>query len=179
MILSMLRKLSKREKYGVFAATGAICLFIAVQFVLFPVLDNRERLKTTLKARTRVLEDMQRLQAEYQRITQRTAYMKKRFAGRGRGFTLFSFLDKLARDTGVKDNIAYMKPSSTVHKTGDFKVSTIEMKLQSVPLPKLTDYLYKVETSKNMVIIKRASFVRKGKDKGALDVILQVETVEI
>ena len=53
------------------------------------------------------------------------------------------------------------------------------MKLQSVALPKLTDYLFRVETSKNMVIIKRASFVRTGKEKGAINVILQVETFEV
>jgi general secretion pathway protein M len=175
----MLRKFSKRERYGIYAACGAVCIFILIRFILFPVLDNRVRLKRTLQAKTRMLADMQRLQSEYQRITRQSEHMKQRFAGRTKGFTLFSFLDKLARDTGVKDNIAYMKPSTTLNKTAGLKISTIEMKLQSVALPKLTNYLYQVEASKNMVIIKRASFVRKGKEKGAIDVILQIETFEV
>ena len=175
----MLKKLSKRQKYGVFAAVGVLCLFIFLQVVLFPVLDNRKRLRRSLQVKTKMLADMKQLQAEYHLITQRSDYLKKRFARRTKGFTLFSFLDKLAREAGVKDTIAYMKPSATVHKDSGTKISTIEMKLQSVALPKLTDYLYRVETSENMVSIKRASFIKKEKEKGSLDVILQVETFEI
>jgi general secretion pathway protein M len=175
----MLKKLSKRQKYGVYAAVGVLCLFTFLQFILFPVLDNRERLRRSLQVKTKTLADMQQLRAEYLLTTQRSDDLKKRFARRTKGFTLFSFLDKLARDAGVKDSITYMKPSNTVQKNTGTKISTIEMKLQSVALPKLTDYLYRVETSENMVSIKRASFIKKEKEKGSLDVILQVETFDI
>ena len=175
----MLKKLSKRQKYGVYAAVGVLCLFIFLQFILFPVLDNRGRLRRSLQVKTKTLADMQQLRAEFLLTTQRSDDLKKRFARRTKGFTLFSFLDKLARDAGVKDSITYMKPSNTVQKNTGIKISTIEMKLQSVALPKLTDYLYRVETSENMVSIKRASFIKKEKEKGSLDVILQVETFDI
>ena len=179
MSLLMLRKLNRRERYGIYSACGAVCLFVFIQFVLFPVLDKRAHLKRALQVKIKILSDMQLLQSEYQRITGQSEYLKQRFKRREKGFTLFSFLDKLARDTGVKDNIAYMKPSNTVQKNGGFKISTIEMKLQSVALSKLTDYLYRVELSENMVIIKRALFVKKGKKQGSIDATLQVETLEI
>ena len=175
----MLRNLNKREKWSIYAASGAVGVFVFVQFILFPVMDNRARLKRVLEANTQILSEMQRLQLEYQRMSQKSKYVKEQFARRDKGFTLFSYLDKLAREAGIKDNIVYMKPSSSVPKNGGLKKSMIEMKLQSVALPKLTDYLFRVETSKNMVMIKRASFVRTGKEKGAINVILQVETFEV
>ena len=55
----------------------------------------------------------------------------------------------------------------------------VEMKLQRVSLRQLTDYLYGVETSKNMVTVRRASFVKKGGKQGTIDAVLQVDTVDI
>jgi general secretion pathway protein M len=171
-------KLSNREKYAVYAATGALSVFALLQFVLFPALDNRTQLKRHLQVKRSALVEMRKLQADYHAIQQQSEQLKRRYTSRTKGFTLFSFLDRLASDTGIKDHIAYMKPSSTVQRNQSYKVLTVEMKLQGVGLDVLTKYLYGIETSQNIVVIKRASFVKKGKDKGALDVVLQVETIE-
>ena len=175
----MSRKLSKREKYAVSAATGMLCVIAFFQFVLFPAIDNRARLKRTLEVKTKVLEQMQRFRTEYETVTHRSERLKRRYASRAKGFRLFSFLDKLASETGIKDHIAYMKPSSSIQKNAPFKISMVEMKLQAISLKQLTDYLYGVETSKNMVTVRRASFVKKGRKQDAIDAVLQVETVDI
>jgi general secretion pathway protein M len=52
------------------------------------------------------------------------------------------------------------------------------MKLDDITLQQLTTYLYSVETSKNMVLVKKLSISKKEKSQGLIDVILQVETVE-
>ena len=171
-------KLSNREKYAVYAATGALGVFALLQFVLFPALDKRDQPKRQLHVKRSALVEMRKLQADYHAIQQQSEQLKRRYTNRTKDFTLFSFLDRLASDTGIKDHIAYMKPSSSVQKNQSYKVLTVEMKLQGVGLDELTKYLYGIETSQNIVVIKRASFVKKGKDKGALDVVLQVETIE-
>jgi general secretion pathway protein M len=71
-----------------------------------------------------------------------------------------------------------MKPSTTVQKNSPYKVSQVEMKLQGLTLQQLTTYLYMVETSKNMIYVKRLSIVKTGKQEGFIDAVLQVETVE-
>ena len=45
-------------------------------------------------------------------------------------------------------------------------------------LEQLTTYLYGVETSKKMVIVKKVSISKKEKKQGLINVVLQVETVE-
>jgi len=52
------------------------------------------------------------------------------------------------------------------------------MKLQGLTLQQLTSYVHMVETSKNMVNIKRLSISKTGKQAGFIDAVLQVETAE-
>jgi len=171
--------LSRREKYAVGIGAGFICLFVFVQFILFPYFDNQERLTRALQVKTKVLEDMQILKSEYDAIQKSADISKVRLSGREEGFTLFSFLDKLAGQTGVKEHISYMKPSISGQKESSYKISSVEMKLQAVSMEQLTAYLYMVETSRNMVRIKRISILKTGKQEGFIDAVLQVETLVI
>ena len=174
----MAKKLTRREKYSLYALSSVICLFVVFQFLVFPSLDKRERLKRTLQAKIDILEKMTALQSEYNTIEKRTELSKSRFAGRDTGFTLFSFLDKLTGKAGIKNHVTYMKPSTSVQKNSPFKISQVEMKLQSLTLQQLTSYLHMVETSNNMVNIKRLSISKTGKQEDLIDAVLQVETVE-
>ena len=174
----MAKKLVRREKYSLYALSGVICLFVVFQFLVFPSLDKRKRLKRTLQAKTDILEKMTALQSEYNTIKKRTELSKSRFAKRDTGFTLFSFLDKLTGKAGIKNHVTYMKPSTSVQKNSPFKISQVEMKLQGLTLQQLTSYLHMVETSKNMVNIKRLSISKTGKIENLIDAVLQVETAE-
>jgi general secretion pathway protein M len=82
-------------------------------------------------------------------------------------------------EAGIKDKITYMKPSSSVLKNSPYKTSIVEMKLQSVTLAELADYLYRVETSENFVSVKRISISKLGKQEASVNAVLQVETLEI
>jgi general secretion pathway protein M len=172
-------KLTRREKYAVYAASAAIFLFVVIQFIVFPSINKRERLRRTLNVKSEMLHEMIALKSEYEEIKKRNDFLKIQFANRDKGFTLFSFLDKLAGKAGIKDHTTYMKPSTSAQKNGQYKISQVEMKLQGLTLQQLTAYLHMIETSKNMVTIKRFSITKTGKQEGVIDAVLQVETVEI
>jgi len=172
-------KLNKREKYAIYVAAGFLGLFIVLQFVVFPMIDKRDRLTKTLQVKLKTIEEMLALKSEYDTIVKQADLSKVRFANRKKGFTLFSFLDELAGDTGIKNNITYMKPSTSAQKDSALKISLVEMKLQAVTLRQLTAYLYRVETSANIVFIKRISVSKTDRPAGSVNAILQVETYEI
>jgi len=71
-----------------------------------------------------------------------------------------------------------MKPSTTVAEGSGLKISRVEMKLSEITMEDLTSYLFKVETSKNMVMVKRLSITKTGKLSGLIGAVLQVETME-
>ncbi len=169
-------KLNKREKYYICSAAGFICLFVLIQFVFFPVLDQRERNKRMLQAKTKTLKEIVGLKTEYDSITKRVELSNVRFKKRKKGFTLFSFLDELAGKAGIKGHITYMKPSKVEQKDSPYTISQVEMKLQALTLKQVTDYLYMVETSRNIVLVKRISISKAGKQKEFIDAVLQVET---
>ncbi|MDY6792012.1 MAG: type II secretion system protein GspM [Thermodesulfobacteriota bacterium] len=179
MNLDKLKNLNQREKYAVYAASVLIALFIVIQFIIFPLINKRDRLTRTLQAQRKTLEEMRLLQSEYGTIRETARLSKKRFEARKKDFTLFSFLDRLADKSGIKNHISYMKPSTSDMGKNGFKVSKVEMKLQGITLKQLTSYLHGVETSRNVVSITRISIVKTGGKERYINAILQIETAEI
>ena len=174
----MIKNMTKREKYAIYALSGAILLFILIQFIVFPSIDKRKRLKRTLQVKEDALLEMIALKSDYDAIEKRTNLAKERFENREKGFTLFSFLDSLTGKARIKEYVTYMKPSTTVQKDNPYKISQVEMKLKGLTLEQLTTFLHMVETSKNVVYVKRLSISKTGEQESFVDVVLQVETVE-
>jgi general secretion pathway protein M len=178
-LLAKFNKLNKRERYIILLGLGVAVIFLVAQFIVEPILDRSEQKQRLLRTKSVMLDEMRQWQAEYNALTQKANISKSRFRSRQKGFTLFSFMDRLAKQSGVKDRIIYMKPTKKVQKNSPYKLSRVEMKLEAVTLEQLTNYLYGVETSQNMVDIKKISISKKDKKQGLITAVLQVETVEI
>jgi general secretion pathway protein M len=176
---SIFMRLSKREKAAIWAGVAFIFIFILFRLVIFPFMDQRERLGRILDANMKNLSEIRGLKSEYDALSQRADTSKFRFEKRSKGFTLFSFLDRLAGEVGIKENIAYMKPSTTVQKESSYKISLVEMKLTGINMEQITQYLHKIETSKNMVSVKRLSLTKPDEAQKRLNAVLQVQTFEI
>ncbi|MBC2715528.1 MAG: type II secretion system protein M [Desulfobacteraceae bacterium] len=170
--------LNKREKIAVTSAAVFLSLFIISQFIIVPVFEKRDDLRQQLIDKKDILLDMKILQSEYVTMKEKLESSRQGLKKRPGNFTLFSFLDRLAGDTGLKDHIAYMKPSTSVKEDSGLKISRVELKLQEVTIKDLTSYLFKVETTENMVIVKRLSIIKTGKNTGLVNAVLQVETFE-
>jgi len=176
---SMISKLSNREKRMIYAAGGVFILILLIQFmIILPSRKNADIDAAIARKKNQLLE-MRIFEAEYKDAARNASASQIVLKNRRRGFTLFSFLDGLSGRVGVKDSIAYMKPSSRKMKSGRRKISTVEMKMAGVTMKQALNYLYGVETSKDSVYIKKMVITQAGRTKGLIDVVLQVETLEI
>jgi len=173
-----LKTLNRREKYIIYGAGCLIGLLIIIHFVITPFIENKNQMQRNLQTKKTELEEMRRLQAEYTALKEKLQLSQASIGKREKGFTLYSFMNQLAGQAGIKDRISYMKPSNTIQKNSNYKLSRVEMKLDGVTLEQLTSYLYGIETSKNMVIVKKLSVSKKEKNDSLINVILQVETLE-
>ena len=171
--------LNRREKLAVYGGGIVVAIFIVVQLIIAPLFEKRDALQDTLSAKRRTLAEMRQLQREHQDLQNDIAASMSQFEQRPDDFTLFSFLDQLAGETGIKKHVSYMKPSTTINEKSGVSLSRVEMELKGISLKDLTRYLYEVETSENMVIVKRLSISRKGREKAMIDAVMQVETVEM
>lgn len=178
-LLSTMANLRRRERLAVCAAACALVLFLIVQLVIFPVFDKRARLRAQIKTKQVNLLEIQSLKAEYEKLSLRAKGADEQLKKRPKSFTLFSFLDNLAGKSGIKQNIVYMKPSTTNLKNSPYVLSIVEMKVQSLTMEQLVTLLYGVETSGEQVRIKRMSLSKGEQKEGLINAILQVETYQL
>ena len=66
-----------------------------------------------------------------------------------------------------------MKPSDATGE-GVLKQIMVEMKLNAITLKQLVDFLERIESPEKIVELKRISIQENKKQKGTLDVIMQV-----
>jgi type II secretory pathway component PulM len=169
-------ELRKRDRNALMVAAAALVLFAAVQFLVFPMFDRRDVLKRRVEAAEKQLEEMALLRAEYLAISARSAESSQKSV-HGKDFSLFSLMENYAGSSGIKDSIAYIKPSTVEKKGAAYKVARVEMKLEKIALNQLVSFLYQVETSDSGVNISRMSVSKTSKPEGLLDAVIQAETL--
>lgn len=168
--------LSKRDRRTLIIGIVVLLLFAVVQFVLFPLLDKRKRLSRTIAVREREVVEMQAMQQKYGQLHVRSNSLEKQLAERAQDFSLFSFLEKMATRSKVKDHIAFMKPSSVIGE-GELRQIMVEMKLQAIGIQQLVDFLNQIESPVNVVTVKRLSIQENKKIPGTLDVLVQAISI--
>ena len=115
--------------------------------------------------------------AEYKTLKMGNQGLQTLLAKRKKGFTLFSFLEQEAAQSGIKGHIEYMKPSSA-QGTGPYNESMVEMKLEGITLKQLVGYLYRIESPEDAISIKRISIKENKKKLGYIDAVLKVLTLQ-
>lgn len=170
-------RLARREKYLVMLAGGILFLLAVFHFLILPFFKEKERLSDGVKSMEVALDEIVMKSAEYKALKKNDQGLRDALAKRNKGVTLFSFLESEADKADVKGHIKYMKPSVS-QGTGPYKESMVEMKLEQVTLKQLVGYLYRIESPKDIISIKRISIKENRKESGYLDAILQALTLE-
>jgi hypothetical protein len=171
-------KLAKREKYIIYGATCLIAIFILVNFLVIPFFKERERLRKGIKKAEDDLKEIAALSVVYQGYQKGSMDVKRIIEARDRMFTLASYLEEAARETGVKDYIAGMTSSPSSSKGGPYEESTVELKLNGINTEQLVIYLYAIEKPKDLIFIKRITISDNKKQEGYLDSVIQVLTYQ-
>lgn len=173
----MMANISQRERIYISVAMFALLLFIIFQFALEPVLNKQRSLGKALLRKKSQLVEMQAMQKEFALVSQQSDSIKQILKKRAPGFSLFSFLERSATGSKVKQSIAYMKPAE-VKDDESLKQTMVEMKLQAVSLEQLVEFLKQIESPENIVGIKRISVQENTRVSGSLDVFLQIVSVD-
>lgn len=174
----MLKQLHPREKLVIGLGLAALAVMLFIYWCIFPLLDRRARSELQALTREKELREMIAYQIEYDQLQEENRRTAATLQKRPAGFSLFSFLDQLAGNTGIKSKIAYMKPSSVKDPDKKFSLSRVEIKLEEVTLDQVSRFLYRIETSPHLITVPRLSIMQKNQESGFLEAVLQVETLE-
>ena len=168
-------RINPREKRTIIAGGCLIAALLVYVFVVSPYMTAMERLDRRIAKKTEELAEVLALQGEYFRLREGTKILEEMVRSTP-GFSLLSFLENLATKNRIKKQIAYMKPLTTPGNDR-YRESSVEMKLDSLTLKQLVDYLYQIEQSPQPIRIKRLNIAKK-RGKAYLDVTLQASTFE-
>lgn len=171
-------QINQREKTGLIIAGIAVVLFGLWQWGLAPFLERLDQRSRQVTAKEKIVAEMAMLKAEYQQLKQQSDQLRTAVGQRDPNFSLYTFLDQLTGQAGLKKNIDYMKPSRRVESDSGLNVSAVELKFLAITLAQLADYLKLVEQNNLLISIQRAALVPSGKTEGLLDATLMVETYE-
>lgn len=166
--------LQTREK----ALVGGAAVVVVLALLFFVVIDPQLARSTRLDRQIRATQSQLR-----ELVTQRREYLRhKRVVDRinqqltqQRAFSLFSRLEQLARQTGIREQIQYMKP--TVSTPSDvYTEESVEVKMEGVTLEQLIRYLDQVERSPQLLKIKRLSIKPQRQNRQMLSAVFRVST---
>ncbi len=154
-------------------------LFCLFQWVVVPVFDKQKKLGRILVQKQAALAEMEIFRQKYVERFGRKASGKPIPGSGQREFSLFSFMDTQARQSGIKENVVYIRPFTRKHgglgQSMNRTMNMVDIQLASVNLSDLMRFLSLVESEGQGVVIQSLSLTRKGgkKSQALLDVLME------
>ena len=167
-----MKQLSTREKRILCLGGCFLITLFVLKGILLPAMAEKEGLEKKVVAAEQNLKEMMSIKEQYQRMDLNVSREMQNRKIREKGFTLFSFLDRLALKSGVKENIVHMKPDSRKQDNAAYTISMVKVKLESLYLKELMDFLYLIETAGKGVHISGVSLTKTGKENQLMDAVL-------
>ncbi len=110
---------------------------------------------------------MQQLAARYQRLERQVRAAQNRSSRRDE-FSLFSFIETLADEQGVRDRLVSLRPHQGSTQ-GEFREESVEIKLERLTLEQLVRLLYGLERGKAALQVKNMRLKTRFDDRSRFD----------
>ena len=147
------RNLQPRERLFLGGAGATLVLFLIFKLAIDPLFKHSADLDRQIVTARRQLVELRTMQQEYQRQKTVVDSINSQLK-RQPNFAIFSRLEELAGQTGIRNKILHMKPTvSTPSEV--YNEESVEVKMEGVTLEQLVRYLHQVENSPQLLKIKR------------------------
>lgn len=176
MAADFLDQRTPRERQMLAIMAGAVAVWLIYWIINVFLMNPLVRSQNNVEARQRVLQKIMILQSDYRRIESEVNKLERMIRSGQRGNVL-SNLETMANQANIKDKIASMDPKSSP-PNDLYKENVIEVRLKSVNLKQLVDYLYRIESSGQLLKIKRLRIKTRSDDAKLLDVNFRVSSFQ-
>jgi len=152
-------KLGARERLIVLGGAGIAVAVLLVQFVILPFWEEKTRVAKALDAQEKLLAEMHAKLADYRLIKRDMDLIQRALASRPPGFTLNGFVDRKAREAGVRANVRAINPSRGA-SAGAYEEALADVSLERITMRQLVQFLHKADSPRDAVRIRKLT-VRK------------------
>ncbi len=165
--------LTQREKQIMAAGAVLFGLIVAFQVFVRPAISRVRTLKRVLSDKRQVLGELLTKSQEYNAISRELEKIRLEIQRQPEERKILSFVERIQKDCGLMQKVVYMKPSTMV-VNDVYEETTIEIKLQSISLDQLIQFLLKIESSELTIGIRTLDIQRGVRDSNLLDTIVQL-----
>ncbi|MFA5324019.1 MAG: hypothetical protein WC373_15205 [Smithella sp.] len=177
MIKTFWNKLDAKQKKLVAGAALFVCIALILEIAIFPFMEGKKKLEKTINTHQKKLAEINELSSEFAKQEAKTAAIKRAIAVHGADFTLFSYLEKKATQANVRGRIKYMNASMGT-RSSSFEESLVDMKLDTMTIKQLNDFLYYTESPEDLVRIKKITINKMKETPEYLSVQLQISSLQ-
>lgn len=165
--------LTQREKQII--AVGAVLFGLIVAFQVFvrPAISRVRTLKRVVSDKQQLLGELRAKSEQYKAVSRELEKIRLKMERQPEERKILSFVERLQKDSGLMQKVVYMKPSAMTVKDV-YEQKTIEIKLQSITLDQLIQFLLKIESSELTIGIRTLEIKRGLRDSGLLDTTIQL-----
>lgn len=171
-------KLTRIQQRNLVLGCGLVVILMVWQLLLSPFLNDIGTVKKAIRNNEKIRGEMLLLAKEYRGVKSQAEAMRRALALRPREFTLFSHLEKIASDAGVKPNLKYINALQGA-VTGPYEELPVELKLEKITLRQLTNFLYRLEAPQELIRVKKITISRMKDNSEYLDAQAQVSTFQL
>ncbi|MBW6486634.1 MAG: type II secretion system protein M [Syntrophobacterales bacterium] len=170
-------QLTKSQKRALTIGLIFVAGAVIMQFAVFPWIDARQRVRTSIATNEKTLRELATLGREYAVLRRSSEAIKDVVERRLPGFALFSYLERKASENGLKAHIKSINPLKPT-AVGAYEETAVEIKVENLTSKQLTDFLYNVESPEQMVRIRRLSIGKMKEAPEYLVAEIQVYTYQ-
>ncbi len=167
-------RLNRRE--SLFVGVGALILLVlGVYFlVLEPISASRDKLRNQAARLESELKEMQALAGQYQAVAVGRAKIERQVQARGTDFAPFSYLEGVARESGLTGRIESMTPVAGSGENGRSPMAQFDIRLSGIGLLELVRFIYKLESSDKVFFVVNLNVRPRYLTPDLLDVTLRL-----
>jgi general secretion pathway protein M len=152
-------RLGAREKRYILAGAGIAIAILLVQFAIVPFWEDRERVAKAIETQEKILNEMNTQLTEYRLLKRDMDSLQRAVESRPPNFTLYSFVERKAREAGVRGNIKSINPSRGM-SAGSYEETMADVSLEKITTRQLVQFLYLADSPRDAVRIRKLT-VRK------------------
>lgn len=171
-----LQNLTKREKWILLGA-GILLILLIVFLSVDALIGRYHRMEGKIQANKDELQKVIHLRDQYQSIHRQLETMKSKLEKKEVGFSLLSFLEDLANQQNIRENIGSFKPKK-IPLNEAYNELSVELIIDNITLWQLIQFIYKIENSGHLLKVKRLKIKTRYDNPDLLMVTFQVSTYE-
>jgi len=169
--------LGRREKIAILGGAGVAALILLVQFAILPFWEEKTRVAKALETQERALEEMNAQLAEYRLIKREMDVIRQAMTTRPADFSLPGFVERKARESGVRQNVRAINPSPG-ESAGSYEEALADVSLERITLRQLVQFLYKADSPRDAVRIRKLTVRKSTESPEYLTATVQLATYQ-